>query len=215
MGEQKVSKEDQRLSKKAAIFDAAMDIFMEKGYEETRIIDIARKAGIGKGTVYEYFSSKEELFFEMLCGRMSDHMQEIVRIRESQEGPEAKLKAYLDLEFDHMRNCRPDRDEGKKISLDVIFGKNITKNEKISIQIRTMMEDRLEFLMDIIKEGIEQHVFRKQNIYLAAVLILGAISFEIAQCHDLFPGGRFSGLQSDAEAAREVLYQFILRGLSG
>lgn len=215
MEAQKVSKEDQRLSKKAAIFKAAMNMFLEKGYEETRIIDIAREAGIGKGTVYEYFPSKEELFFEMFCGRMSDHMGEIARIRELKEGPEAKLKAYLELEFDHVQDCRPDESEGKKISLDVVFGKGITKNEKISLQMRTMMEDRLEFLMDIIKEGIEQNIFRKQDPYLAAVFVLGAISLEIVQHHDIFLEGRFSKLQNNTEEAREALYQFAVRGLSG
>ena len=42
---------------------AASAVFAEKGYASTRVADIAEKAGVGKGTVYEYFSSKEELLF--------------------------------------------------------------------------------------------------------------------------------------------------------
>ncbi len=51
--------------KKANIIGAAILVFAQKGYAATRIIDVAREAGIGKGTIYEYFSSKEDLFFSV------------------------------------------------------------------------------------------------------------------------------------------------------
>lgn len=50
-------------AKRDNIIDAAIQVFAQKGYAAARIIDVARMAGIGKGTVYEYFSSKEDLFF--------------------------------------------------------------------------------------------------------------------------------------------------------
>ncbi len=52
-------------SKKETIMLAAMELFIENGYRNTRIIDIAEKAGIGKGTVYAYFSSKEEILTQV------------------------------------------------------------------------------------------------------------------------------------------------------
>lgn len=52
--------------KKNDILDAATEIFCTKGFYSANIIDIANKAGIGKGTVYEYFDSKSSLFIEMI-----------------------------------------------------------------------------------------------------------------------------------------------------
>jgi AcrR family transcriptional regulator len=49
--------------KKAKIIKAAITIFSQTGYTGTRIAEVARAAGIGKGTIYEYFRSKEDLFF--------------------------------------------------------------------------------------------------------------------------------------------------------
>jgi AcrR family transcriptional regulator len=49
--------------KKDNIIRAAIQVFAKRGYAATRIIDVARAAGIGKGTIYEYFRSKEDLFF--------------------------------------------------------------------------------------------------------------------------------------------------------
>ena len=42
--------------------DAALALFVEKGYAATRLDEIAAQAGVSKGTLYLYFSSKEELF---------------------------------------------------------------------------------------------------------------------------------------------------------
>jgi len=52
-----------RGEKRPRLVKAAASIFAEKGYATTRVADIAERAGIGKGTIYEYFSSKEALLF--------------------------------------------------------------------------------------------------------------------------------------------------------
>ncbi len=49
--------------KKSRITQAAVMVFAQKGYASATIADIAARAEIGKGTIYEYFASKEELFF--------------------------------------------------------------------------------------------------------------------------------------------------------
>jgi AcrR family transcriptional regulator len=46
----------------AELLAAALELFVERGYAATRLDDVARQAGVSKGTVYLYFPSKEELF---------------------------------------------------------------------------------------------------------------------------------------------------------
>jgi AcrR family transcriptional regulator len=53
---------DQEEKKEQIIF-AAMVLFAKKGFAKTSMADIAKEAGIGKGTTYEYFKGKDELFF--------------------------------------------------------------------------------------------------------------------------------------------------------
>ncbi len=48
------------------IMEAAAKVFSQKGYYHTKMQEIADEAGIGKGTVYEYFNSKEALFIELI-----------------------------------------------------------------------------------------------------------------------------------------------------
>ena len=57
------SSEQQKQHKKARIIKAAAQVFADRGFSGTVMADIADQAGIGKGTLYEYFDSKEDLFF--------------------------------------------------------------------------------------------------------------------------------------------------------
>ena len=68
-----------RGDKQSRLVKSACAVFAEKGYASTRVAEIAERAGVGKGTVYEYFSSKEELLFAVfesinadISSRMND-----------------------------------------------------------------------------------------------------------------------------------------------
>ncbi len=56
-------REANKEKKQTAILTAALSVFGEKGYAAAKIIDIAGAAGVGKGTIYEYYRSKDDLFF--------------------------------------------------------------------------------------------------------------------------------------------------------
>ena len=49
--------------KKNKILDAALQIFVKKGYAETRMDDIVKDSGVSKGAIYHYYSSKKVSFF--------------------------------------------------------------------------------------------------------------------------------------------------------
>ena len=52
--------------RRAAIVDAAFDEFVARGFTATRIDDIAKRAGVAKGTIYLHFKDKEALFEELI-----------------------------------------------------------------------------------------------------------------------------------------------------
>jgi len=67
MAKKPVSKREQnRVEKRANALDAALAIFSSKGYAATTMDAIAAEAGLTKPTLYQYFSSKDELFREMM-----------------------------------------------------------------------------------------------------------------------------------------------------
>src|SRR5690348_12262919 len=52
--------------RRAAIVDAAMEEFVARGFAATRLDDIARRAGVAKGTIYLHFKDKESMFEELI-----------------------------------------------------------------------------------------------------------------------------------------------------
>lgn len=68
---------------------AALDLFMEKGYAATRVEEVAQRAGVSKGTLFLYFSSKAELFKavvrENISGRFAEWGLELERFEGSSE----------------------------------------------------------------------------------------------------------------------------------
>jgi AcrR family transcriptional regulator len=76
-----VTTEKARGDKRPRLVAAASAVFAEKGYASTRVADIAERAEVGKGTVYEYFASKEELLFavfESINQDIAERMDEAV-----------------------------------------------------------------------------------------------------------------------------------------
>ncbi|RPH32916.1 TetR/AcrR family transcriptional regulator [bacterium] len=66
--EQEPRKERERRRHEQEILEAARDLFARKGYYNTTLEEIAHHAQFGKGTIYNYFSSKEDLFCGILNG---------------------------------------------------------------------------------------------------------------------------------------------------
>lgn len=58
-------KERERAARKAAILDAAQNLFFSKGFDNTTMEEIAERAEFGKPTLYTYFKSKEEILFHI------------------------------------------------------------------------------------------------------------------------------------------------------
>ncbi len=81
------------IQKKQLILDAAVTVFREKGFEKTRMDDVAQLAGIGKGTIYQYFSSKDELLLKscsLCCQHIIESTQELKKELNQQQVNPAK-----------------------------------------------------------------------------------------------------------------------------
>jgi AcrR family transcriptional regulator len=71
-------KERVKQEREQEILEAARDVFAERGFEKANIDEIAERVGIGKGTVYLHFASKEELLIALMrqaCGHLVETIQ--------------------------------------------------------------------------------------------------------------------------------------------
>ena len=92
-----------RKSRREAIMDAAMKVFGTSGLDGASVEDIARAAGIGKGTIYLYFKSKDDMFDAILAERwpgpyLDSLMPEMLASQETMSAP-------LDEVLEHIGNA--------------------------------------------------------------------------------------------------------------
>jgi AcrR family transcriptional regulator len=77
------------------ILDAAFSVFGESGFARAKIEDVARRAGVSKGTVYCYFDSKESLFREMVRAKVVASLAEAEAFVRTFEGTARGLLSEL------------------------------------------------------------------------------------------------------------------------
>jgi AcrR family transcriptional regulator len=75
----------------AELMAAALDLFVERGYAATRLDDVAARAGVSKGTLYLYFSSKEELFKAVIRSGIVPLIEQGERLHEEHQGSAGEL----------------------------------------------------------------------------------------------------------------------------
>jgi AcrR family transcriptional regulator len=83
-----------RLERRRTILAAARTVFVRRGYGATRVSDIAARAKVGKGTLYEYFGSKEDLFSTLVLDTAREALDAQI-LPGMPDDPEAALRRCI------------------------------------------------------------------------------------------------------------------------
>jgi len=163
------------LSKRVSrIFDAAIDVFSEYGFEKAKMDLIAEKANVAKGTIYYHFKSKEEIFFSLIEEGIENLLQELnsgtKNLRTGKEKLEKAIKVQIDYTFEYK--------DFTKILLSEVWG-----SEERQIKFRNLLQKILLVLQQYIRQGIEEGSYQESDLELSATSIFGIIS--ITSLHTL------------------------------
>jgi AcrR family transcriptional regulator len=175
--------------KKAAILEASIRIFSRQGLRKTKISDIAEEAGIGKGTIYEYFKSKDEVFaaafgyfMEKLEGNIAGRLFRI-------HDPLEKLKAYFD---SWMAVLEGEYRDFLEITLD-FWAEGIREREESQlINLEHLYTQNIMVLDSLLSECVSKGEIKSIDTRLAASVLLGAldgIMLQMVMFKDSFDGG--------------------------
>lgn len=82
--------------RRAAILEAALEVFSRRGYHGASIDDIAQQAGISKALIYEHFPSKKDLHASLLEAHVSDIFERLAQSAATPEDGEVRLRAGVD-----------------------------------------------------------------------------------------------------------------------
>lgn len=175
--EKKTTRAQQKARRPREILDAAFEVFTQKGYESTRVEDIAARLGLTKGAVYLYFQNKDILFESMIYD-ISIPFSELLRDYGSIQGNNMeKLNSLLRMAYGKIVSDRKIRE---MLRLCIAEGRRfpgiIQKlNEEFFIPL-------IENIRTIIKTGTDNGEFRQNcSCETADVLVSPVIHIIITQ----------------------------------
>ena len=162
-----------KTEKKAAILEAAMKQFARKGIAATKMTDIAEEAGIGKGTIYEYFPTKEAIFNEAFNVFYTSMDRELMQIVHSDLPVSAKLEALMEKSLSMLIRDDPDF---ATIMMD-FWAEGIRNKDDNSgmTKLDELYKNYRKLLADLIQEGIDNGEFRPLSPVSTASIIMGAL----------------------------------------
>jgi AcrR family transcriptional regulator len=138
-----ITREQKKKITKKAILQAAVKLFGENGYENTSIEQLAKTAGIGKGTVYSYFSTKRDILYAF-CEDELEFIHEQLAAKTNQDAPVLEQMTTIFMaEFEYVTR-HPEF--GRLFIQEMIFPKTL-----LSPQTRKESEDNyFEMIFPII-----------------------------------------------------------------
>jgi len=143
-----------------AILTTAKKIFARYGLRKTSLDEIARMARVAKGTIYNYFGSKDRVYLEVLSREADELLKKISLSVGKEISPEAKFAAFSRAKFKYMRQA---------INILNLDREGVGKYLPAAESIRNdFFEREVNIIESILREGIEKGVFRLNDAFLAA-----------------------------------------------
>lgn len=152
-------------SKKEQILLAAVDKFLEKDFYQVTVVEIAEQAGVGKGTVYEYFDSKEELFKECFAYCADFYLQSF---REYLAKPHSVKDALYNVVSAHL-----DLLKGNRKRLHLLYNERPLNFQELQGWVIDRRQELLHEVVNLLREGISIHEVRSDiDVEMAGRLFL-------------------------------------------
>ncbi|MHB8895675.1 MAG: TetR family transcriptional regulator [Candidatus Geothermincolia bacterium] len=153
-----------------AILDAAYGVFSTKGYHNATVDDIAQHAGVSKGTCYQYFSGKEEIFLATLDRTLAKILT---------EAEDAALGAHDALTSMGLKGLTfISKFRELQFMFIGLYTEILGGNDRLKIKAAELFDTVAKFLATDIVLGIEQKVFRPVDpiaVSYAMIGIAGAV----------------------------------------
>jgi len=157
----------QKEEKRANILKAAIVIFSKDGYHQAKMEDIAKMAGIGKGTIYLYFESKRQLFYSMIKEITDKFLQGIYGKIKGEQDLKKVLETILTYTFDCMHKHQD--------MTSLMINRPGTVDEDMQGWLSAQRTKIIEFLAGTIEDYALLNNYSGINYNLAAHSFLGMI----------------------------------------
>jgi len=185
-----------KINRRESIIQAAIEVFGRKDFKSASISEIAQKAGVADGTIYQYFKNKEDLFFSIPIEKTNEFRNQLELHLEGISGAFNKLRKFV-WYFLYFFKTNPEY--GRILMLEMRVSKSFIITETYDF-----LKQSVARVMDIIREGQEQGVIRQDtDIYILRHLILGTLEHMVTRW--LLKEEKYDPLEHHQEVSRLLI----------
>ncbi|MEP7303314.1 MAG: TetR/AcrR family transcriptional regulator [Caldimonas sp.] len=188
------------------LLDAALDLFVEKGFAATRSEEVAARAGVSKGTLYLYYPSKEELLKEVIRNNVVNQIAEGVEIVRAFEGSSSELLAHM------MRLWWERVGETRASGILKLMMSEVRNFPEIAqFWIDEVISPAHRMIAGIVERGIARDEFRAVRVDDVVHALIAPLLFLVMNKHSL--GACVVSAALDPKAVIEAQIDLVLHGL--
>jgi TetR/AcrR family fatty acid metabolism transcriptional regulator len=185
-----------KIIRREAILRAATEVFSDKGFKTASISEIAKKAGVADGTIYQYFKNKEDLFFSIPIEKTNEFRSQLELHLEGISGAFNRIRKFV-WYFLYFFKTNPEY--GRILMLEMRVSKSFVKTGTYGF-----LKQSVSKVMDIIIEGQNDGVIREDtDIYILRHLILGTLEHMVTRW--LLKGEKYDLLEHHQEVSRMLI----------
>ena len=152
------------------VLDAALDLFIEKGFAATRVEEIARRAGLSKGAVYLYFSSKEAILEGLIRRAIVPIAESALGLVVAYEGDPRPAMALA------LRHLVGRLSEERTLAIPRLMLREMIHFPELAAMYRREVIDRVMPAMEgLIRKGMDQGYLRQVDPQLTLRSIIGPV----------------------------------------
>jgi AcrR family transcriptional regulator len=190
------------------LLDAALALFVEKGFAATRAEEVAQRAGVSKGTLYLYYPSKEELFKAVVRSNLSALIAEGLELVQQFEGTSSELIAELMHTWWERVGNTPASGIHKIVLAEV---RNFPELAQFYADEVIVPADRL--FTSAVQRGIDRGEFRPLPLHAAAHALIAPMIFLALHKHSIGACPVHGADPPDPREMIETHLDLVLRGL--
>jgi TetR/AcrR family transcriptional regulator len=200
-------RERRKEARPGELLAAALELFVEKGYAATKAEEVARRAGVSKGTLFLYFASKEELFKAVVRDNIAGRFPEWNAEFEAFSGSTAEL-------LRHFMILWWERVGATKASgiTKLMMSEASNFPELAAFYQQEVIEPGFELIRRILQRGLDRGEFRPIDMNYGVYIVLAPMIFLMTWKHSL--GACAANPQSlEPEAYLAAQVETLLHGL--
>lgn len=197
----------QKAETRRRILAAAREVFLRDGFMETNLNEVARKAGVGKGTLYRHFENKAELYVAVLTENDGGFFEAARRAIDPESGALRQLRQAADFYIDFWkRHPESFRVIWAVQNRELIGGLSPALLERVA----GIFERPVRFLERVVRAGVESGELRACDPWVTANALLISVNAVI----DRVVHGDHVMLDRDLDAMYQCTVELLLEGLA-